>query len=272
MVESLELNNQLIPSLQEFIVMNVSPTQETVCITTEPASENAPALLAATTNVELTTSVNTTESINYMSWSTNLTKTLIDLYQKHKEKVGTLQVRTMKRLWELIAGQLNSTFNINISSSNCENKWRVLERGYKKYCDNKTQTGRGRKCFEFAEEMDKIFQKKRNVHPEILLSSETITPTTEIRQIVAPAVLPSTSSENLGDTIEMNTPKKRRNLLANRHRLLESIRQDKREYQKARLEIARERIQIEKQKLEEMKKRNQLIEERNRLYREAKKN
>lgn len=40
--------------------------------------------------------------------------------------------------------------------------------------ENKNSTGRGKKYFEFSEEMDQIFVHKKNVHPEILLSSEDV--------------------------------------------------------------------------------------------------
>lgn len=40
--------------------------------------------------------------------------------------------------------------------------------------ENKNSTGRGRKHFDFSEEMDHIFAHKKNVHPEILLSSEVV--------------------------------------------------------------------------------------------------
>jgi hypothetical protein len=104
----------------------------------------------------------------YTSWNPQSTRVLIDLYEKHKSKVGTLQLRN------IIAKEINITCKSNVTASHCENRWRVLERGYKKYVDNKTKTGRGRKYFECAEEMDSIFKKKRNITPAILLSTETI--------------------------------------------------------------------------------------------------
>jgi hypothetical protein len=43
----------------------------------------------------------------YTSWNPQSTRVLIDLYQKHKSKVGTLQLRNIKKLFELIAKEIN---------------------------------------------------------------------------------------------------------------------------------------------------------------------
>jgi hypothetical protein len=88
--------------------------------------------------------------------------------------VETLQLRNIKKLFELIAKEINIMCKSNVTASHSHARWRVLERGYKKYVDNKTKTGIGRKYFEYAEEMDSIFKKKRNITPGILLSTETI--------------------------------------------------------------------------------------------------
>ncbi|GLV40905.1 hypothetical protein CBL_08479 [Carabus blaptoides fortunei] len=43
-----------------------------------------------------------------------------------------------------------------------------------KNVDNNNKTGRGKKDFEFANEMNDILAKKRNVFPELLLSTGTV--------------------------------------------------------------------------------------------------
>lgn len=69
---------------------------------------------------------------------------------------------------------------MKIPFSHCENQWKVLEINYKRYIDNKTKTGRRRKCFEFVHEhvhfkqIVNVFEKKKNVNPELLLESKTI--------------------------------------------------------------------------------------------------
>lgn len=82
---------------------------------------------------------------------------MIDTYAELKPKLGTHAIKNMKRLWELIAEKMNGP----VTPAQCENKWRILERAYKKYIDNQKSTGRARKFFEYAEEMDLIFKGKK---------------------------------------------------------------------------------------------------------------
>ncbi|XP_023311450.1 uncharacterized protein LOC108914340 isoform X2 [Anoplophora glabripennis] len=80
----------------------------------------------------------------------------------------------MKQFWEIIANLMNEELPINVTDAQCENRWRVLKRNYKKYvCDNNKKTGRDRKTFEYAEEFDEIFGRKRNIHPELLLTEDS---------------------------------------------------------------------------------------------------
>lgn len=121
---------------------------------------------------------------HYVNWTTNTTKMFIELYEKYKKKVGTMEIRTLDKLFSIIATELNAMGNTRFTASQCKNKWRVLERAYKKYIEDKNKTGRGRKFFEFSEEMDRVFQKKRNVNPLILLDAETITPPEKVRGLI----------------------------------------------------------------------------------------
>ena len=107
-------------------------------------------------------------------WNIQNSKTLIDLYSTYRNKVGSFKIKNLKQMWVIISEDISHTYGMKINPNNCENRWRVLERNYKKYVENKNSTGRGRKHFDFIEEMDQIFAHKKNVHPEILLSSEDV--------------------------------------------------------------------------------------------------
>ncbi|XP_072388205.1 uncharacterized protein [Diabrotica undecimpunctata] len=98
---------------------------------------------------------------------------LLEFYKKYRDRVGSYEIRNIKKLWEVIARDLSNEFKITIAPNKCENKFRVLERSYKKIVTNNSQTGRGRKVFEYQEVMDDIFEKKKNVYPTILLSSSS---------------------------------------------------------------------------------------------------
>lgn len=76
-------------------------------------------------------------------------------------------------MWQKIADKLQNLLKIKVSPSQCENRWRVLERGYKKYVDDQSSTGRGKNFYEYEEEMNCILGKK-NVFPELLLEADTL--------------------------------------------------------------------------------------------------
>lgn len=207
--------------------------------------------------------------------------------ESKKKKVGALEIRNFKKLWETIAQELNKLLKTNYSASQCENKWRVLERGYKKFVDNKNKTGRGRKFFEYAEEMDIIFQKKRNVHPVLLLSSTTVTPFNEeddgsstsglrleVPRELIPSAEPSWQNEYVSQakptqstpgSSQQNgymTPKKKnfKSTIITRNKIIDEMRRDRAAYYKERLAIEREKLEVEKQKVEELKKEMPLSE------------
>ena len=76
-------------------------------------------------------------------------------------------------MFEEVAKDLKQKTGCLVTDPNCENRWKHLERMYKKYIDNNSKTGRGRKEFEYAEEMHKILGKK-NIAPTLVLASDTV--------------------------------------------------------------------------------------------------
>lgn len=107
---------------------------------------------------------NSEETKKSMSWTHGSTLELLHCYNIHKDKIGTMAIRNQKKMWELIANDLKSK-NVNVTPSHCENKWRVMERNYKKFIDNNKKTGRGRCEFTYAEEMAEILGKKKMSFP-----------------------------------------------------------------------------------------------------------
>lgn len=105
-------------------------------------------------------------------WTNASTLFLINLYKQYRKTVGTLKVKNFK-MWEIISQELANTYKMAMTASNCENRWWVLERNYKKFLDNNNQKGAGRRQFEFCEQID-ILGSKNNVKPTVLLSTITI--------------------------------------------------------------------------------------------------
>lgn len=195
------------------------------------------------------TNINQSEST---CWSRNSTLLLIDAYKQLRNKVGTLEVKNMKRLWEIIAEFINKEIGVNFTHAHVENRWRVIERNYKKTVDNNNKTGRARKFFEYEKEMDEIFAKKHNVNPELLLSTETVE---------------HECKENQGETISTMTEeitKKRKRIDSKkkitRCDILEEMRKDKKTYYDHILVIQKEKLEIEKQKLKEKQTKNELLQ------------
>lgn len=191
-----------------------------------------------------------------VSWTENQTKIFLDLYKKFKPKLGTLHIKNVKKLWEILSQEINKLLNSNFTPNNCENRWRVLERAYKKYIDNQNKTGQGKKYFAYLEEMDKIFRGRKNVEPVVLLSSETIEEMSETEADQDRSSKPSTSSSDIRkntnqtpktekSTVE-GSLKRKRTPIVNRNLTLAGMKKDKREYQDARLEIERAKLEIQK--------------------------
>ncbi|KAK9688466.1 Myb/SANT-like DNA-binding domain [Popillia japonica] len=77
-------------------------------------------------------------------------------------------------MYQEIARRMETETGIQITASHCENRWRHLERMYKKYIDDNRQTGRGRRDFEYASIMEEILGNKRNINPICVLSTDAV--------------------------------------------------------------------------------------------------
>ncbi|KAI4467891.1 myb/sant-like dna-binding domain [Holotrichia oblita] len=115
---------------------------------------------------------------------------LLELYKLYKGKVQSNEIKTMKKLWERVAMDLSNMYKITIMPGKCENKFRVLERSYKKMKDNNNRTGRSRKDFPYEAEFDDIFGKRVNILPKVLLGTEQVASTLSM----STSNIPSTST------------------------------------------------------------------------------
>ncbi|CAH1983577.1 unnamed protein product [Acanthoscelides obtectus] len=163
-------------------------------------------------------------------------------------------------MYEKIAKELRQKTNQNITGSNCENRWKHLERIFKKYVDNNNKTGRGRREFEYA--MEDILGKKRNIHPVVLLSSNTVIhPTTQVvtgdnpekeNLVEFPKTkeLLSTSSK----ATDVTAPQRITNMNKNKRlkvTILSEIRKDRKEFYNKLLEIEGRKLTEKKMILQE---------------------
>lgn len=233
---------------------------------------------------------------------------LIDLFGKYRKKVGTLEIRSLKQMWQVIANEIKSITGDNLNASHCENRWKVLERNYKAFVDNKRKTGRGRKIFEFSTEMDNIFHKKKNINPEIILESNTVEQL--VMETVETHLQDDLANHPINETREVNTQNRevqninsdvgRSSEPGNLNRELQNINADvvrssepgnpnvqkktdrkstlkkrnsilediREEKSSTMLALHTERVALERSKIAEMTRRNNLLEERNRILKE----
>ncbi|XP_072394235.1 uncharacterized protein [Diabrotica undecimpunctata] len=198
-------------------------------------------------------------------WNHTNTLHLINLYKKYRKLVGTSQVKSFKKLFELIASELRKVTDINIiTSAHCENKWRVLERSYKKYVDHNNQTGRGRRDFEYANVLEEILGKKKNIVPEILLNTETI----ESQQEEPKPSCSGTAESSRSDMSTTQVKQSSKNKTLRAH-ILRETRKDRQEYYKKKLNIEERTLEAKIEKWKELVKakneKNKILREKNEL-------
>ncbi|CAG9760158.1 unnamed protein product [Ceutorhynchus assimilis] len=215
----------------------------------------------------------------------DISKDILQLQNVVQSQLEGIKITKQKKLWEIIAEILNKEFHLKLTASQVENKWRTLLRAYKNVTDNNNKTGRGRKVFQYQEEMDIIFCKKKNINPEVLLSNETIvaipesiTSTTQNKKDEHNSESPlSSRMEFVSDTpTHSEMPMKNSDLeqrsikikrIVSRNDVLEKIRLDRQKQHEQIVRKIEERIQLQKQKLTERKWQNYIQEERNTILR-----
>lgn len=220
------------------------------------------------------------------------TLSLIELYKKYKPKVGSYEVKSMKKLWEIVATDISNQYKITISASKCENRWKTLERNYKKVVDNNNKTGRDRKFFEYEAEFDMIYGKKKNITPTILLSSNSATTATDrnntnnlgvtdeaknppqspvfhIPEQDEPEIREETVQDNQGTPrVVRNTPQQKRkravkkvtNTYKKRNDILLEMKNDLKQYYKEKSRREDQKLELQRLKHEDRLKRTGLLE------------
>lgn len=74
-------------------------------------------------------------------WSVIHTRILSDLYSKYKNKVGTHEIKNLKMMWQKIAVELQA-LGTHVTLHHYMNRWKIIERNYKKFVDNQNKTGK----------------------------------------------------------------------------------------------------------------------------------
>ncbi|KAJ8929174.1 hypothetical protein NQ314_018157 [Rhamnusium bicolor] len=94
-------------------------------------------------------------------WTHGDTLVFLDLYETYRKQVGTLRVKSFKKMFEEISKEIKIKTGKNITPTNCENRWKVLERAYKKYILNINTTGSARKEFDMRMLCTKFWERRK---------------------------------------------------------------------------------------------------------------
>ncbi|CAH1110524.1 unnamed protein product [Psylliodes chrysocephalus] len=213
------------------------------------------------------------EEIEEKFFNHNRSLDLINLYKKYKSKIGTYEVKNMKKLWDLVARDISNMHKVTIASSKCENRFKVLDRNYKKFVDKNAKTGRGRTNFEFEKEFEEIYGGKSNVHPQVLLSSETEVVlhldeenTHEVENDPqAPSETLADGSRNAENRPILTAKRRRTKVVTStykkRNEILTDMKNDLKTYYSEKIHIDREKLELDKEKHKEKVKRTELLKE-----------
>ncbi|KAL1516161.1 hypothetical protein ABEB36_000080 [Hypothenemus hampei] len=191
------------------------------------------------------------ENADSFKWNHGSTLALIELYKKYRQ-------HDIKKMFEQISKELQVTLKQKVSCNNCENRWKHLARSYKKYKENMNKTGRGRKDFEYAIEMNEIFGEKRNINPILVLSSDTIK--SEHTNFPPTLQHQEATKGDVANESKVQKHSKYRNKLV-RADVLKEIRKDRQEYYKVRLGQEEKKLKIKKEKNKILSERNMLLKQ-----------
>ncbi|PSN49192.1 hypothetical protein C0J52_10912 [Blattella germanica] len=222
----------------------------------------------------------TPEARRECRWSLKSSKILIDLYDKYKPEIGTKKLRNMKEMWQLISEELSEKFKMIISPGNAENRWRVIERNYKKFI-NKNISGRRKKYFEYLEEMNRVFSRHKRY--KIVAVSDSDSPNLPTSSSIVekeeetPNVQETTIPETVQETKQETREESKQELASSVSHRINPVKKFKlqRNYlekmRRGRFSMREEHFRFGFESLAIMKERNELIRERNEIMKERNK-
>ncbi|KAH6934182.1 hypothetical protein HPB50_021484 [Hyalomma asiaticum] len=101
-------------------------------------------------------------------WSTRRTKFLIDKYKEHFRSIGKKAgLRNKKQLFLLLTDMLNEEFECCMSVVQVTNKWKSLERAYKRTRDNNKKSGSAALECSFEEDLSEFMEKQHHMNPVV---------------------------------------------------------------------------------------------------------
>jgi len=98
------------------------------------------------------------------------TLALIAMYSDRKDKFESPKYRN-KNLWEEITRELNYLSRTCFTPQQVEGKWKTLLSGYRKFKSDQSETGKGKKSFEYENELSDVLGSCHDITPVAIISS-----------------------------------------------------------------------------------------------------
>ncbi|XP_064461897.1 uncharacterized protein LOC135372130 [Ornithodoros turicata] len=104
-------------------------------------------------------------------WTGPKIRFLIAKYKEQKEMVGKKGgFRTKRALWQALADAIPKEFGSSVTTIQVENKWKSLERAYKRTKTKNGSSGHSRVSCEHEEELGDVHEKEHHISPTTLLA------------------------------------------------------------------------------------------------------
>lgn len=151
-----------------------------------------------------------------LSWSRGPTLLLISQYKSKQSQIETGKKRKNKAFAEISETLKEHGYYFN--HEQCASRLKTITRAYKNMKDHNNKSGNSRKSFEYEQELNDLYEKRPNIHPQFVLSSSTTSTQakdddlgnrqeTEVARNKRPS---STDSETEGNYIKPSAPKSRK--------------------------------------------------------------
>ncbi|XP_077501597.1 uncharacterized protein LOC144112656 isoform X2 [Amblyomma americanum] len=105
------------------------------------------------------------------AWSERKSRFLITKYKEAKDNIGRKGgFRTKKAMWEKLTDQINSEFGCHLTPLQVENKWKTMERAYKKSKAKNGSSGHSRAACLYERELSEVLEREHHITPVALLA------------------------------------------------------------------------------------------------------
>lgn len=94
------------------------------------------------------------------------------MYKEMKARLGQKGgIRNKKTMWELLADELNKKYSGLLTPLQVQNKWKSLERAYKRTLIKNKQSGEAATHCDFERELEEVLGKEHSIKPIVLYSA-----------------------------------------------------------------------------------------------------